>query len=218
MAEIKAQDTISLTSVKSLNDLAVDANDTADYARATAEDFSKVVNVVQWASNFGEYDSTQDSEVQDGKLYFREGSNGYEVVADPTGNPQEQGYYELSETSESITSYVSSHLSVDSHGLWLQTEGEAYKVCVTGTGVEIWNGDGIIAKYSTNVVLGKISELHIVLGAGELGFYDGQSKVAWISSNQLYIHDARVENELRIGNFAWVHREGRLTLKYAGGN
>lgn len=47
---------------------------------------------------YNDYDLTTDTEVVSGKTYYKLENNEYVVVENPTGNPQQQGWYEFSHT------------------------------------------------------------------------------------------------------------------------
>ena len=50
----------------------------------------------------------------------------------------------------------------------------------------------------------------------ELGFYDGNTRVAYISNNKLYITNAQITNNLQIGHYQWItDSSGRMSLKWA---
>jgi len=62
-------------------------------------------------------------------------------------------------------------------------------------------------------------QLSMLLNEEELGFYQGQNKVAYFSNNMLYVNDARIVNKIEIGNFAFIPRSnGNLSFKYIGTN
>lgn len=51
----------------------------------------------------------------------------------------------------------------------------------------------------------------------ELGFYDGDTKVAYISNNKLYITNAEITGNLQIGKYQWItDSTGRMSLKWVG--
>ena len=67
-----------------------------------------------------------------------------------------------------------------------------------------------------NIELGTSkSNFRTIITNEEIGFYDGATKVAYVSNNTLMIVDAIVKNTLRIGNFVWKPRaNGNLSLVY----
>lgn len=50
----------------------------------------------------------------------------------------------------------------------------------------------------------------------KLAFLDAGQEVASISNKKLYIDQAEVTGQLQIGDYAWVHRSGHMSLKYVG--
>ena len=61
------------------------------------------------------------------------------------------------------------------------------------------------------------NELEVRISNERVSFLQSNVEVAYISNQQLYITDAEVERQLRIGMFQFVPRDnGNLTLKYLG--
>lgn len=61
------------------------------------------------------------------------------------------------------------------------------------------------------------NELEVRISNDRVSFRQSNVEVAYISNQQLYITDAEVERQLRIGMFQFVPRDnGNLTLKYLG--
>lgn len=53
------------------------------------------------------------------------------------------------------------------------------------------------------------------LDAQELGFYDNNSKVAYISNNKLFISNGQITDNLQIGHYQWItDSTGRMSLKW----
>ena len=50
----------------------------------------------------------------------------------------------------------------------------------------------------------------------EMAFLDNGQKVAYVSNKKLYIDQAEVVGQMKIGDYAWVQRSGHLSLKYVG--
>ena len=139
----------------------------------------------------------------------------FDAVTNPTGNPVTSNWYELTGTDKAITNYIATHLVLTNEGLFIQTDDNNYKVQISSSGIYLLKEDKRIATYSNNVILGDIEDLHIILDSGELGFYQGAQKVAYINTQKLFITTAEVTTELRIGNFIWKPRYGRLSLIYS---
>lgn len=50
-----------------------------------------------------------------------------------------------------------------------------------------------------------------------LSFYDGDTEVAYISNNKLYITNGEIQNNLQIGKYQWItDSTGRMSLKWVG--
>ena len=197
-----------------------------------------IVGVLDLLQKNGNYQLTEDTEVQGGKWYFtRSGTSPdyvYSVVTNPSGDPNAQGWYELTGIDESIQNYVSSQLVVDDSGLWLKTAGMQTKVLLSATdGVVLYGTNGtVVGKYGETAQIGDSAGFHIEMDGTELGFYQGQRKVAYISNNQLYITQTVVLQSMELGQknndggdgqWAWkVHKnketppKNNLYLKWLG--
>ena len=212
------------------------ANDNADAAQASADETKNyaymamsqlsivedVVGVLELVSENAEYKATEDEEVLVDKWYFtRSGTDPnyvYTIVNNPTGNPSTQGWYEITNISDAIKNYVSSHLVLDENGLWIQHGASSTKVLMSPSrGFVIYNKDGDeIARYGEEAVIGKQDGFNIRIGGtdNEIGFYFGDNKMAYINGDELY-----VQNSLSFGNaphntFTFYQRaNGHFTLK-----
>lgn len=78
---------------KSAKASAVTANSMASAAQASLGDIEKVVDVLNWIAEHGDYELTQDTLMQDGKFYFSQNSDGTYTQVVPTVNPHLQNYY-----------------------------------------------------------------------------------------------------------------------------
>lgn len=51
----------------------------------------------------------------------------------------------------------------------------------------------------------------------KLSFWDGETEVAYISNNKLFINNAEILQDLKIGNYKWItDSTGRMSLKWVG--
>lgn len=51
----------------------------------------------------------------------------------------------------------------------------------------------------------------------KLSFYDGETEVAYISNNKLYINNGQITGDLQIGKYQWItDSTGRMSLKWVG--
>lgn len=92
------------------------ANDNADAAQASADETKNyaymamsqlgivedVVGVLELVANNAEYGLTEDTEVMQDKWYFSQ-SYAYTPVEEPTGNPSEEGWYEITAYDYGLT-------------------------------------------------------------------------------------------------------------------
>lgn len=238
--EVKAQNTISMTSVKAIADAteqskqlletmeqyAQDAGTSltgiyadAESAKTSAESATQsadiafkqlsivenVVGVLDLISKHGNYQVTTDTEVVPDKWYFTRSGTApnyvYEIVPNPAGDPSAEGWYELTGIDRAIQNYVSSQLVVDTDGLWLKTAGMQTKVLLSSTdGVVLYGADGaVVGKYGSTAQIGDAGGFHIEITGTELGFYQVDKKVAYISNDQLYITKTVVLQQMELG-------------------
>lgn len=211
----------------------------ADEAQASAEDAQKsadkakqyadtafvqlgivedVVGVLDLIAKNGDYEPTEDTEIQESKWYFiRSGTDPdyeYEVVTSPTGDPSAQDWYELIDIKKSIQNYVSSHMVLLPDGLWLQADNNDAKIHLRTTagaeGVVIYGADNTpLAQYGSTSIIGDPKDFHIEIDGQVIGFYKGDVRVAFMKRDELY-----VENNLSFGHFVFTERaNGHFTLK-----
>jgi len=88
-------------------------------------------------------------------------------------------------------------------------------------GVSLYGQDGeLIAHYGQTAQVGASDGFHIELDGTELGFYDGETKVAYISNNTLYIGQSVVLDEMQLGEDKWTWkidpRDDYVYLKWIG--
>lgn len=190
------------------------AYNSATSAQLQLSEVENVLGTVNWIAQHGQYVLTADQTPVEGKVYYTEDNGQYVPVSDVADDPQTAGYYEL-QIDSAVSNYIASHLALTNDGLFVMTDNSDYKMQVASDGIYLWNANGIVASYTTSVTLGDLSGMHIVLSAGRLGFWQGNSEVAYISTDKLFISDAEITNSLRLGNFIWKPRSGRLTLMYS---
>ena len=222
-------------------DRAQESADSAYKSAGTALDqlsiVEDVVGVLHLLETNVNYALTEDTEVQPNKWYFIKNitdyhlmTESYSVVVDPSGNPSEQGWYELVDIKEAVQNYVTSHLALTERGLWLQTANDSTRVLLSSSeGIVLYDNTGEVAKYGQTSQIGRDSGFHMTADGQELSFYDGPTKVAYINNNQLYITKSVVLQQMDLGTpviqgglgqWSWkVHptSEGNnLNLKWIG--
>ena len=89
------------------------------------------------------------------------------------------------------------------------------------SGVNLYGQDGeLIAHYGQTAQVGASDGFHIELDGTELGFYDGETKVAYSSNNTLYIGQSVVLDEMQLGEDKWTWkidpRDDYVYLKWIG--
>lgn len=101
-----------------------------------------VVGTLNWITTHATYKSTEDTEVHAGKWYFTKSGDSYNVVVNPTGNPAQQGWYEIDTIQEAVANYVSSHLALTDAGLWVTKDGNGYKILLANDGMKVFDAGG----------------------------------------------------------------------------
>lgn len=225
---------------ESANEAAAQAGAAGAYANAALDQIGiiqDVVGVLDLLSTNAEYEQTQDAAVIPGKWYFtRSGSPPdyvYTVVTDPV-DADLGTYYELVSIDASVQDYLVSRLAVTSAGLWIQDPSMQTKILLSSTdGVVLYGPNGtVIGKYGSTAQVGDAAGFHIEMDGTELGFYQADHKVAYISNQQLYITQSVVlqqmdlgitVNDGGLGQWSWkVHANGEspsrnnLNLKWIG--
>ena len=216
-----------------------DAKNSADAANVAATSaltglsiVEDVVGVLNWVSTHATYQLTSDDSVIEGKWYFTYDAvnNRYEVVNNPAGDPSAQGYYEIVSIDEAVQDYLTSHVALNSQGLWLQTDNVASKLLLSSVdGLVIYGDNGPLAKYGSNAVIGDEGGFHITIDSTEIGFYQAAQKVAYINGNKLYITQSVVLQQMDVGTqvadgglgqWSWkvheVNGQNNLYLKWFG--
>lgn len=196
-----------------------------------------VVGVLDLLSTNATYQLTQDTEVQPGKWYFTRSGTSPDYVYTVVANPVDADlgtYYELVSIDAAVQDYLTSRIAVTSAGMWIQDPGMATKILLSSTdGVVLYGPNGsVIGKYGSTAQIGDEAGFHIIADGTELGFYQADRKVAYISNQQLYITQSVVlqqmdlgttVNDGGLGQWSWkVHANGEtpsrnnLNLKWIG--
>lgn len=248
-ADIAAQDAVlsaetARTAAETAQEIAEGVEGIAEQAQRSAESASasainalnnlseveKVVDVLGWISQHGQYVLTDDTEVVSGKYYFTLSGTTYTIVSNPTGDPNAQGWYELTNVDAAISNYVASHLALDNSGLWLQTDNVASRILLSPTdGLVLYGDNGPLAKYGSDAIIGEENGFHLKINGTEIGFYQAAQKVAYINGNKLYITQSVVLQQMDVGTpvadggkgqWSWkvhdVNSANNLYLKWLG--
>ena len=130
------------TAASSAQNSANTANIAANSALTQLSVVEDVAGVLNWISEHGTYILTTDSSVVPGKMYFAKVGDEYNLVTNPTGNPSQSGYYELDSIDETVSNYVSSHLSLTNQGLWVINDSNSYKILLSSDGMKVYDKNG----------------------------------------------------------------------------
>lgn len=131
-----------------------------------------VVGVLTWASEHGSFARTQDTAIQEGKVYFTYDSvsGDYTPVVSPQASALST-YYELT-VNEAMDDFIMSHLAVTSRGLWVLPNGigsaqseqyaSGYKVLLASDGMYVYDGTGVlVSKFGENIEFNSARQQYI---------------------------------------------------------
>lgn len=179
-------------------DAAQGAADSALVQLATVED---VVGTATWIAEHGTYELTEDTEVDDSKVYYERTGSGtsqdpyvYTAVAQPTdsGLP---GYYEL-HVEQAVSQYVASHLALTDAGLYVLKDSSGYRLLCSNTGVSVIDPQGnVVATYGTSVDFSSGRDWHMG-GQNAYIAYDASEGTITIGGSSINLGDSRTLSEL----------------------
>lgn len=122
---------------------AIAANIASNSALTQLSVVEDVASVLTWISEHGTYKLTDDTAVVSGKLYFSRSGDDYSLITAPSDNPHAEGYYEIDTLGdESVSNYISSHLSLTNAGLWVVKDNNGYKILLSNTGMTVYDNLG----------------------------------------------------------------------------
>lgn len=208
---------------------AITANTAASGAIESLSIVEDVLGVLNWVSTHATYKLTTDITPVPSKYYFVKNGNEYQfVLPDSTTNPEALGYYEIDDIQEAVSNYVATHLALVDNGLLIQATGNSStsRMLVSPTeGVVLYGPDGSpVATYGQSTIIGNTNSFNIRISSssttGEVGFYEGSTRVAYINNQSLYITQSVVLDEMKLGQDKWVwkydSRDDSIILKWIG--
>lgn len=150
--EAKADAADAKTAANEAKTAATEANTYARGALTSAATVQSVVDTVSWLAEHAAV--TDDTTVDPDKNYYKKNQDGtYVLVDNPTGNPHDQGLYEM---DDAVSNYVAAHLALATHGLELVLDESSYRIHIgthpvtgqSGTdGVYIIDQNGNVVSY-----------------------------------------------------------------------
>lgn len=158
------------------------ARTSADKANYALADMEKVVGTVNWIAEHGEYALTEDTAVDDSKVYYTRSGSGTD--ADPyvytrVANPIDSAistYYELVDVDESIQNFINAHVWLAQDGLYVGTQGTDYKARIDADSLDILDDTGaVVATFGETAQIGKGGESHMELDYHSLKLIDGDN-------------------------------------------
>ena len=210
-------------------DSAVTANTAASGAIESLSIVEDVLGVLNWVAEHASYKKTEDTTVVPSKYYFEKIGEDYRMIVPPAdANPKSLGYYEIDDIKEAVSNYVATHLALVDNGLMIQTttDEETSRMLVSPTeGVVLYGPDGSrVATYGQSTIIGNENSFNIRISSsetsGEVGFYEGSMRVAYINNQSLYITQSVVLDEMMLGENKWVwrydNRDDSIFLKWIG--
>lgn len=108
---------------------------------------------------------------------------------------------DLVNPDESVSKYIT---DITDQGIIIhpkvQTEEGVNQIQIDGDGLKIINNNVEIAKYTDEGIQVGINEsFNLKINEEELGFYEGNVKVAYLNGQTLYITQSVVVDEMRVG-------------------
>ena len=203
-----------------------------DLARANASTESMVTNMGAYQAS-SEYISSllarlnSEANATGGFTYITQGQGirTYDVpVSDPLVGAEATSCVEV----KGGTIRIATKQTADSDWDWrlVFTDGHVVAEMVTALNVTAGWIQGINGTYidldSGTVLLGDSAGFHMVADSTELGFYQGQTRVAYVSNEMLYVPLAVGVNAIQVGDenstsWQWKLRSnGNFQLKYVG--
>lgn len=155
---------------------AYEANKAASGAITQLGVVEDVIGTLNWISEHGTYEISTDTEVAPGKHYFSRQGDTYNIIVNPTGNPSDLGYYELTSIDEAVSNYVSSHLALTDQGLWVTKDNNAYKILLASDGMRVYDNLGnLVATFGESIQFASDRPQYIGGEDAYIVFYDSNS-------------------------------------------
>jgi hypothetical protein len=172
---------MAVSSAASAASAAVTANTAANSALAQLGTVEDVLGTVNWITEHGTYALTQDTVVDDSKVYYTRSGSGtsqdpyvYTAVAEPTtaGLPT---YYELS-IDAALSQYVSSHLALTNDGLYVLKDNSGYKALLSNTGMTVYDPSGTsVAQFGSTARIGTAAGQNIKIDSDSVDICTGST-------------------------------------------
>lgn len=157
-------------------DSAQQANRAASGALTQLSVVEDVIGTLSWISEHGTYAISSDTAVVPGKHYFTKQGDVYNIIVNPTGDPSEQRYYELTGIDEAITNYVESHLALTNQGLWVTKDNNAYKILLASDGMRVYDNLGnLVATFGESIQFASDRPQYIGGEDAYIVFYDSNN-------------------------------------------
>lgn len=160
-------------------DSAHEANYAANGALTQLSVVEDVVGTLNWVSKHGEYNKTEDTEIDPNKTYFIKVNGVFTPVVNPEKS-QIKRYYEL-KIDDSIQNYISSHLALTDEGLYVVKDDLGYKILLANDGMKVYDNEG-----------------HLVSTFGEYVRFSSE-KPQYIGSDDAYIIFDPKTKQINIG-------------------
>lgn len=175
------------------------ARTSADKANYALADMEKVVGTVNWIAEHGEYALTEDTAVDDSKIYYTRSGSGtgadpyvYSRVANPVDSAIST-YYELVDVDESIQNFINAHVWLAQDGLYIGTQGTDYKTRIDADSLDILDETGaVVATFGEIAQIGRDDSTHAVVDLEGLSVFDSERSAArfGIDGSRIYGPDS----------------------------
>lgn len=160
---------------------ATSASTAANSALAQLGTVEDVLGTVNWIAEHGTYALTQDTAVDDSKVYYIRSGSGttqdpyvYTAVAEPTASGLST-YYELT-VDAALSQYVASHLALTNAGLYIIKDNSGYKALFSNTGMTVYDPSGTaVATYGEGIAFDSSRTLSIGNQNAYIEYYDSDN-------------------------------------------
>ncbi len=122
-------------------------------------------------------------------------ATGYTYVENPTGNPSENGYYELSGVSSAVSKYLKTHLKMESDGLYVLMDDSGFRLRITNTAIQMLDEtNNVIGEYSSTTTIGNNTSNHVFIDADSVDVMSDDETVVASFGETTVIGDTTVSD------------------------
>lgn len=189
---------------------------TADEANTNAISAIDIANIAQGSAISAREKADYVTEITSDTIDHFWVQSSQEEGADNGVHITDIGYREFLDTK------TGKNVLIKSEGIAIR-DGLQELAHFSQNGVNFYNESGLMAHYGQSVQIGPSDGMHIEMTSGsnaELGFFDGEIKVAYINNNTLHIGQSIILNEMQLGSSKWTWKidptDNSIYLKWIG--